>query len=301
MLPARPVTSVAGNGKDPMAAPSTSRLRQLRPVHYAGLTLALLGTILLVGAPGWWWPEGRTAGVIVGVTSNDTFSPRAVTVNAGDTVTWQFDGSRHTVTSISGPGPSWTSGEQSAGTFDHTFTQAGTYEYVCALHGNMSGTVVVNAAPSSGGPGPSGPGTATGPVATVPGSPATAGTAAGAPKTVRGGAPAADGAATHLAAPGTTASARSEPAVSRARLARGRRPAVRLTLTRAARVTVVATRRGSRTVVAARSLGAGATRLRLHTAALRTGSYRIAVTARDAAGARTSLAAGSLRVAARAR
>lgn len=69
------------------------------------------------------------------------FSPRAVEVAAGGTVTWQWSGVLpHDVT-----GPGFASGIKSEGTFSVTFPLPGTYQYVCELHAssNMRGTVTV--------------------------------------------------------------------------------------------------------------------------------------------------------------
>jgi LPXTG-motif cell wall-anchored protein len=78
-----------------------------------------------------------------------SFSPASITVGVGETVTWSNNGpSDHTVTAEDG---SFDSGTMADGdSFAHTFSQAGTFAYVCAIHDEMKGTVVV----SSGGSGP---------------------------------------------------------------------------------------------------------------------------------------------------
>jgi plastocyanin len=71
------------------------------------------------------------------------FSPKAIEVPAGTTVTWRFDdgGVPHDV-----KGDGWTSGKPRAtGTFSHPFAQAGTYAYKCTIHPGMTGKVVVTA------------------------------------------------------------------------------------------------------------------------------------------------------------
>jgi plastocyanin len=84
------------------------------------------------------------------------FSPKTITVKTGDTVKWtNNDNTIHTVTSgkdisdpnkgklfdsgISGPTALTTKGK----TFEHTFTQAGTYPVFCQVHPGMAMTVVV--------------------------------------------------------------------------------------------------------------------------------------------------------------
>ena len=79
------------------------------------------------------------------------------TVNVGDTVTWDFSGATatHTTTSASG---GWDSGNVSpGGTFQRTFTAAGSFNYVCNIHPMlMMGTIVVQAPPATSTPVPSG-------------------------------------------------------------------------------------------------------------------------------------------------
>src|ERR687895_13525 len=71
------------------------------------------------------------------------FQPAEVTVSAGDTVTWtNNDSVGHDVTadSFSSGDPG---GMASGDTFEHTFEEAGTFDYVCTVHPGMEGTVVV--------------------------------------------------------------------------------------------------------------------------------------------------------------
>ena len=86
------------------------------------------------------------------VTANATltFTPATLTINAGDTVTWQnVGGVPHNVVADDN---SFSNGSPSAAnwTFSHTFNTAGTVGYYCSLHGNpsggMRGSIVVNAA-----------------------------------------------------------------------------------------------------------------------------------------------------------
>jgi plastocyanin len=73
------------------------------------------------------------------------FSPSSLTINVGDTVTWtNMDSAPHTVTVSSGP-VKFSSGNLAKGqSFSYTFTKAGTYKYYCAVHPDMTGTVIVN-------------------------------------------------------------------------------------------------------------------------------------------------------------
>lgn len=85
---------------------------------------------------------GATVGVV-----NFEYQPNTVTVQVGDTVTWNNTEGFHSVDADDGsfgnaPGNGWT--------FTHTFTAPGTYEYFCEVHStasgtNMNGVVVVEA------------------------------------------------------------------------------------------------------------------------------------------------------------
>jgi LPXTG-motif cell wall-anchored protein len=88
------------------------------------------------------------AAASTGVTISDfQFSPGSVTINVGDTVTWSNNGpTPHSSTSTGGV---WDTGIMDAGqSGSHTFTEAGTFSYICTPHPNMKGTIVVQAAAS---------------------------------------------------------------------------------------------------------------------------------------------------------
>jgi plastocyanin len=78
--------------------------------------------------------------------TTDAFSPNPIQVSVGDTVIWtNNDAEPHTVNAGENATPSglFDSYIPLAGTFEHTFTEAGEYPYFCLLHPNMVGTVVV--------------------------------------------------------------------------------------------------------------------------------------------------------------
>jgi plastocyanin len=72
------------------------------------------------------------------------FSPSAITVIKGATVTWtNNDSMAHTVTetdSLTGPN---SSDVQPGNTYAFTFVTVGTYHYHCSIHGYMTSTVMV--------------------------------------------------------------------------------------------------------------------------------------------------------------
>jgi len=85
-------------------------------------------------------PAVESTSVSIVSSSNDGFSPRVITVKAGSTVTWtNQDSLPHTVEFDNEESDQLNSGD----TYSKTFDAAGTYEYICGIHPNMTGTVVV--------------------------------------------------------------------------------------------------------------------------------------------------------------
>jgi plastocyanin len=73
---------------------------------------------------------------------NFAFSPATIEIEVGTTVTWDnHDSAPHTVTADDG---TFDSGELAQGDmFSHTFDQPGEFSYICEIHPNMMGTVIV--------------------------------------------------------------------------------------------------------------------------------------------------------------
>jgi plastocyanin len=71
------------------------------------------------------------------------FQPASIEVTIGTTVTWTNDDpAPHTVTATDG---SFDSGTLASGaTFSQVFQAAGTFEYACAIHPTMTGSVIVS-------------------------------------------------------------------------------------------------------------------------------------------------------------
>jgi plastocyanin len=94
----------------------------------------------------------------VTATPGSQFSPAAVNITQGDSVTWTNGGGEHNVVFDDGSFTDPIYPSTSAWTTTRTFDTPGTYLYYCALHGEpggggMAGTVVVSArapAPSDG-------------------------------------------------------------------------------------------------------------------------------------------------------
>lgn len=85
-------------------------------------------------------PTGPSTSDAIDVRDN-SFSPSATTVKVGTTVTWTWRGGNpHNVAFADGV----KSATQTSGTYARTFTTAGTYTYLCEVHGRaMSGSVTV--------------------------------------------------------------------------------------------------------------------------------------------------------------
>ncbi len=95
------------------------------------------------GAGGEGLPDEAAAGEPGAVAIVDlTFVPSVIEVESGTTVTWvNDDGVPHTATATEG---AFNSGVLMSGeTFSQTFDTAGSFDYFCAIHPSMVGTVVV--------------------------------------------------------------------------------------------------------------------------------------------------------------
>ena len=93
---------------------------------------------------------------VVVAVKDDAFDPRDITVNPGDTVRWELQGSllNHTVTDTNGAFDSGAVFTAPGAAFEQKLTQANvTYNYFCKVHGaccNMKGSIRVgDSAPSS--------------------------------------------------------------------------------------------------------------------------------------------------------
>lgn len=103
--------------------------------------LGLLAAPLLIGAP------AASAASRAITISGYAFSPAAVTITTGDTLTWtNEDQAPHDVTTTSAPvaihGATMSKGQS----WSYRFTVPGTYSYICSIHPDMKATVTVVAA-----------------------------------------------------------------------------------------------------------------------------------------------------------
>jgi hypothetical protein len=100
------------------------------------------------GGGGGGGPVGSvTAGPAIQFVSghNGSTNTAVDTIAAGGTVTWTWTGSLpHSVQSVGSPSFASSGTMTGSGTYAVTFTAPGTYQYDCAVHGQlMTGTIVV--------------------------------------------------------------------------------------------------------------------------------------------------------------
>ena len=102
-----------------------------------------IATALIVGA-GIAAGSASGAGQKTVTIKNIDFTPATVTIQHGGAVVWKWAdrGVSHNVTSR-GKARFHSSSTRLTGTYRVVFRRAGTYRYVCTIHANMRGKVVV--------------------------------------------------------------------------------------------------------------------------------------------------------------
>lgn len=110
-------------------------------ITHGGVTREASVTVTVGGTGG----GGTSPSTATVTTPGNTFSPAAVTLATGGTVTWRFTGStRHNVT-FNGAAPAGGNipDTDAGASVARTFGTAGTYGYQCTRHAGMSGQVIV--------------------------------------------------------------------------------------------------------------------------------------------------------------
>ena len=111
-----------------------------RPAGRAGWLVAVAGLMALTRLAG--APAAAPDPATVVVAKDFMFSPAALTVRAGATVTWtNKDDEPHTVVSDTGL---FRSGAMDTNeSFSFRFDKPGSYHFACSIHPRMVGTIVV--------------------------------------------------------------------------------------------------------------------------------------------------------------
>ena len=140
-------TGTASRRQGPDGDPGSSAPKRRRPRWWVILLVAIaaiaVATVVVIQL----LPNPSDGPAVVGATKvalrDNRFHPAVIQITKGQAVTWSFDdqGTTHNV-----KGSGWGSGDQSSGTFEHTFTAPGSYRYSCTLHVGMNGRVDVVAA-----------------------------------------------------------------------------------------------------------------------------------------------------------
>lgn len=129
------------------------RIKQVvRPRSNIAVLIAIASVILLAGTASQAQHENGSARLVrtaAGadvapqvIIDNYAFSPAALTVKVGTTVTWiNQDDDAHTVDSTQGKFKSSTLNK--GGKFDFRFTEAGEFPFYCRFHPKMTGKIIV--------------------------------------------------------------------------------------------------------------------------------------------------------------
>lgn len=121
-------------------------VRHSTVAYFVAILLLMAGSALLAFAP-----RTQAASTVNVEISGFAFQPATVTIQVGDTVTWtNLDGAAHTATDT-GSQALFDGVMDNGESFSYTFTQAGTFNYFCTFHPEMTGSVIVQAATEPGG------------------------------------------------------------------------------------------------------------------------------------------------------
>jgi plastocyanin len=110
----------------------------------AGLGAATATMLAAIVLPGWAQTTLQASAGAISI-DNFTFTPQALTVKAGTTVTWtNKDDIPHGIASENNAFAR-SKALDTDDNYSFTFTTPGTYKYFCYVHPHMTGTIVVEA------------------------------------------------------------------------------------------------------------------------------------------------------------
>jgi plastocyanin len=109
------------------------------------LRRAALGAVVAaVGVPaGALATTGHSAAAKIVTVKSFKFSPATVKIKTGQSVTWRFKDAP-TPHNVKGGGGIKSKASITTGSYTHKFTKKGTFSYICTIHPNMKGKVVVS-------------------------------------------------------------------------------------------------------------------------------------------------------------
>ena len=118
---------------------SAAGLRAIAPWLVVSLLVGVAAIVMSA-------PPAQAASTVTVEITNFVFQPATVTIQVGDTVTWtNLDSAAHTATHTAAS-PLFDGVMSTGESFSYTFTQAGTFDYLCTFHPEMTGTVIVRSA-----------------------------------------------------------------------------------------------------------------------------------------------------------
>jgi plastocyanin len=128
----------AATSTTPSAATSSAPASQAAPSGSAAASQSA------AGGGGAACAASTTAGTVAATIANFAFSPATITAKVGDTVTWtNNDTTAHTAT-VGAQSGCDTGTIAPGATGSIQFTAAGTYDYMCKIHPNMTGKIEVS-------------------------------------------------------------------------------------------------------------------------------------------------------------
>lgn len=121
----------------PSAEPSSAPASEAAPSESAAASASAAGG----GAA---CEKSTTAGTVAATIANFAFSPATITAKVGDVITWtNNDTTAHTAT-VSSDSSCDTGNIAAGATGSLKFNVAGTYDYMCKIHPNMTGKIEVS-------------------------------------------------------------------------------------------------------------------------------------------------------------
>jgi plastocyanin len=274
----------------PVEQSTKTRRRALAPALTILITAAVVATAGVAGAD-----EAATVYISENGGLCFTLQPGhppcgaapAVTIQTGDTVTWNFAGGTgigHNVADAPAGQSQWNSAFLTAGTYAHTYGEAGTFRFLCQAHPGMEGTVTVEGEPvETQTPTPT-------PTPTLTLTPTPTATVIASSSTDDH---------TRTPAPGHGAKDTTAPRVQTLRVTGGRRALkVRFWLSEPATVAITVKRRGGKGTLRSATVQspAGTRTLTLRDKRFRRGAFTVRLRATDAMGNRASAADRTARV-----